>query len=99
LRQARRLGLIEGPEGGLLKQVQPDYPAQAKTFRIEGSVTLQALVGKDGRIRSVSVMDGHPALTAAAARAVAQWEYAPFLLEGRAFEAPTRIVINFSLQK
>jgi TonB family protein len=81
----------------LLKQAEPDYPAEARTFRIQGAVSLQALVGRDGKIRKVDVLDGHPALREAAAQAVEQWEYAPFVVNSRAYEVPTRIVVNFSL--
>jgi protein TonB len=90
--------LTETPDSQLevLKQVEPDYPAQARTFRIQGSVRLHALVGTDGKVRAVEVLEGHPALTQAAVRAVEKWEYAPLVVRSRAMEAPTQVVVNFS---
>src|SRR5512140_1006964 len=53
-------------EGLLLHQVKPTYPPLAKQARIQGSVMLQATIGKDGSILNLHVVSGHPMLTQAA---------------------------------
>ena len=90
--------ITEAPDSQLrlLKQIGPDYPAEARAFRIQGSVRLHALVGRNGRVRAVEVLEGHPALTQAAVGAVEKWEYAPLVVRSRALEAPTQVVVNFS---
>ena len=84
-------------EGMLVRQVKPQYPAPAKLARIEGRVSLQAVIGKDGAIENLHVISGHPLLVAAAIDAVKQWRYKPYFLNGEPVEVETQIVVNFVL--
>lgn len=84
-------------EGMLIHQVKPPYPAAAKMARVEGSVALQAVIGKDGSIQDLRVISGHPLLTSAALEAVKQWRYKPYYLNGEPVEVETQIVVNFLL--
>jgi len=58
-------------------------------------VRLTATVGKDGKVKGVKVISGHPMLQAAAVEAVKQWVYKPTLLNGQPVETDTEIVLNF----
>ena len=82
-------------EGALIHRVSPLYPATARQAGVRGNVTVQALVGKDGSVRSVKVLKGPPLLSQAAADAVKQWKYKPFLLDGQPTEANIEVNINF----
>ena len=82
-------------EGALIHRVSPLYPAPARQAGVRGNVTVQALVGKDGSVRSVKVLKGPPLLSQAAADAVKQWKYKPFLLDGQPTEANIEVNINF----
>jgi protein TonB len=84
-------------EGLLLHKVTPNYPPLAKQARIQGSVQLQATIGKDGSILNLHVVSGHPMLTQAALDAVKQWKYKPYLLNGEAVEVETTVQVNFTL--
>jgi protein TonB len=84
-------------EGLLLHKVTPSYPALAKQARIQGSVVLQATIGKDGSILNLHVVSGHPMLTQSALDAVKQWKYKPYLLNGEAVEVETTVQVNFTL--
>jgi protein TonB len=84
-------------EGMLIHQVKPPYPVAAKLARVEGSVALQAVIGKDGSIQNLRVISGHPLLTSAALEAVKQWRYKPYYLNGEPVEVETQIVVNFLL--
>jgi protein TonB len=84
-------------EGNLVHKVQPQYPPLARTARIEGSVVLQAVIGKDGRIEGVKVLSGHPLLVKAAVEAVRQWRYRPYYSNGEAVEVETQVTVNFIL--
>ncbi|HUZ47650.1 MAG TPA: energy transducer TonB [Terriglobia bacterium] len=75
----------------------PEYPALAKMARIQGSVRLEAVIAKDGTIKDLKVIDGHPLLVKAALAAVQQWRYQPTLLNGQAVEVQTEIDVNFTL--
>ena len=85
----------------LLRQIKPPYPASAKAQGIEGTVLLSAIIGKDGDLLSVTVVNKlvDPDLAAAALNAVKQWHYEPTLLNGVPVEVITTITMNFELQE
>ena len=84
-------------EGNLVHDVTPEYPPEAGRARIEGTVVLQAVIGKDGSVEDVQVKSGLPVLAQAAINAVRQWRYRPYLLNGEPIEVDTQITINFTL--
>jgi protein TonB len=83
-------------QGMLVHRVAPQYPAQAKQARLQGTVVLQAVIGKDGSVTSVHALRGNPVLTQAAIDAVKQWRYKPYALNGEPVEADTQISVTFS---
>jgi TonB family protein len=83
--------------GLLLHTVQPIYPPEAKAARVQGRVILHAIIDKDGRIKSLTVVSGPKELIQAATGAVEQWTYRPYLLEGKPIEVDTTIEVNFVL--
>jgi periplasmic protein TonB len=84
-------------EAALLNKVQPQYPPAARLMHIAGSVRLQAIIGKDGRVRDVQVLSGHPLLVQAALAAVREWRYRPTELNHEIVEVETEITVNFVL--
>ena len=62
---------------------------------IKGEVRLHAVIAKDGKIQSLTVVSGHPLLAAAAHDAVMQWRYRPYLLNGEPVEVETFITVSF----
>jgi protein TonB len=60
-------------------------------------VHLSAVIGKDGTIQNLEVIDGHPLLVQSALDAVRQWVYKPTLLNGQPVEVVTQIDVNFTL--
>ena len=85
-------------QGLLISQVQPVYPPLARQARIQGVVVLKAVIGKDGSIQELNLVNGHPMLAPAAMEAVKQWRYKPYYLNGEVVEVQTTINVNFSLQ-
>lgn len=81
----------------LLRQVPPHYPMSAKANHIEGKVSLQITIGKDGRVSDAQVISGASELRKPAIDAVRQWEYRPFLVGGEPTEVETTIEITFTL--
>ncbi len=86
-------------EANLVHDVTPTYPPEAGRARIEGSVVLLAVIGKDGSVQDVRVESGLPILAQAAVDAVKQWRYRPYLLNGEPVEVDSRITINFTLSR
>ena len=85
--------------GQLIHQVQPRYPEIARDMHLSGGVHLQAIIGTDGRVRDLEILDGNPILTRAAVEAVRQWRYKPTLLNGAPVEVETFITVNFVLSQ
>ncbi len=83
----------------LVEQPHPVYPALAKQARIQGMVTLNAVIGKDGHVVNLAVVKGHPLLIQAALDAVKDWVYKPTLLNGSPVEVVTQIDVNFTLSE
>src|SRR6266568_732115 len=81
-------------EGLLVHKVTPSYPPLARQARIQGSVVLAALIGKDGSIQNLKVVSGHPMLTSSALEAVRQWKYKPYFLNGEPVEVDTQVTVN-----
>lgn len=76
-------------------ETKPEYPAIAIAAKIQGTVVLQAIVGKDGRVVEIRVVGGPPMLQLAAIDAVRQWVYEPYLLDGEPVEVATQINVVF----
>jgi len=81
----------------LLQKVQPSYPEQALRVGLQGPVVLQAWIGRDGTIRDLKLIRGSLLLGQAAYKAVRQWRYQPYVLNGRAIEAQTYVTVDFRL--
>ncbi len=81
--------LIYGPK--------PEYPRLAIMTRTEGTVRLKAIIGQDGTIQDLKVLDGPPLLVNAAVQAVGRWRYQPTLLNQQPVEVETEIEVKFKL--
>jgi protein TonB len=86
-------------EAKLLRRVIPVYPPLAITTRTQGTVHLVGVIAKDGTIRDLQVIDGHPLLVRAAVDAVKQWVYKPTLLSGEPVEVVAPIIVTFTLNR
>lgn len=81
----------------LVNRVEPKYPAFAIMAHISGVVHLRAIIGKDGTVRELEVVDGNPMLAQAAKVAVEAWRYRPTRLNGEPVEVETYVTVNFVL--
>ena len=91
----RRGGEVQ--HANLVHQVKPLYPQPAIIMRVQGTVILEAIIDREGRVENLKVLSGHPLLIAAAFEAVQQWRYRPTLLNGQPVEVLTQVTVNFSL--
>jgi TonB family protein len=79
-----------------IKDVQPVYPAIARSARVAGAVTIEATIGPDGTVMDATVVRSIPLLDQAALDAVQQWEYTPTLLNGVPVPVLVTVTINFT---
>ena len=87
-------------QGKLVRRVNPVYPPTAKADRIQGVVSLEATIGKDGfptSLRVVANSATNADLAKAAVDAVKQWQYSPTLMNGEPVEVVTTVNVNFAL--
>ncbi|MDQ1389260.1 MAG: periplasmic protein TonB [Acidobacteriaceae bacterium] len=79
------------------KPVRPNYPLLARQMKVQGSVILQALIGKDGIIQNLHVVSGPHILASAAEDAVRQWHFRPHFQGTEAVETQAKITVNFTI--
>ncbi|HLM80621.1 MAG TPA: energy transducer TonB [Terriglobales bacterium] len=95
----KRVQVAQGVSQGLLvHKVTPVYPATARQDRVQGTVLLRAVIGKDGRIHELTRISGPKELVGAAIGAVQQWRYKPYMLNNEPVEVETQVVVNFQLR-
>jgi TonB family protein len=82
----------------LTNKAVPIYPPAAKKAKVQGTVVLGAVIGRDGNIKSLRVISGPSELQQSALDAVRQWTYKPYLLNGDPVEVETTVNIVYSLQ-
>jgi TonB family protein len=81
----------------IVRRVQPQYPEVARNERLQGTVRLHALIGKDGSVSHLVVLRGYCSLAKASVLAVSQWRYTPTLVNGEPVEVDTTIDVIFAL--
>lgn len=80
------------------KRVQPVYPADARLAHIQGVVELRVIVGEDSRVHALHIIKGHRMLAAAAYNAVRQWEFMPYVENGKTLPVDTNVTVTFTIQ-
>jgi TonB family protein len=79
-----------------IKKVPPVYPAVARQRRLSGSVVVQGIVDKNGKISGLQLVSGPPLFRDAAFAAVNQWVFKPARLNGKAIDQWTTISLYFA---
>jgi protein TonB len=83
----------------LLHKVQPEYPNVARRIRLEGRVTVQAVIGLDGSVESVEILrSSSPLFDDAALGAVKQWTYRPATMGGQPVRVYFVVEVGFVLR-
>jgi TonB family protein len=81
----------------VIVSVPPDYPLLARQMKVQGAVSLQALIARDGSIQELQILSGPGILATAAREAVKQWHFKPYLQNGQPVETQARITVNFTI--
>jgi len=79
------------------RPVRPNYPMLARQMKVQGSVILQALIGRDGIIQNLHVVSGPHILASAAEDAVRQWHFKPHFQGSEPVETEAKITVNFTI--
>jgi TonB family protein len=82
----------------IVQKAPPKYPDAARNAGIQGTVVLRVVTSYSGEVKEVTVVSGDPALAQAAADAVKQWKYKPYLVDDSPTEMETQVRIGFHLK-
>lgn len=87
---------IHRPE--IVGQVKPEYTPEAREKRVTGIVILEALIDREGCVRSARVLKGLPfGLEESADAAVKGWTFNPATLNGEPVKVYYVLTINYQL--
>src|SRR5579862_4101875 len=93
-----RLHMTESlAEQHLLKKVEPEYPPEAKASDLKEAVIFRIVIGKNGGVKEIHLRRGKPLLIEPAAKAISNWQYEPFMLNGKAVEVDTFATVRLAL--
>lgn len=83
----------------LLHRVNAEYPAGARHFGARGSITVNVLITREGRVRSPVIVEALPAPTLAYAtlEALRQWKFEPGKRGGEPVDVELELVVDFRL--
>ena len=91
-----RIRISSGVANSLIRhKVDPIYPREARKNNITGDVLLRIIIGRQGNVTNLEVIQGDPILVESAVKAVKQWKYRPYILNGEAIEAESVIKIQY----
>lgn len=80
----------------LISSPKPDYPKLASLTRMRGDVVMLAVISKDGTVKDLHVIQGHRLLRGAAKKAVRNWRYRPYKINGVPVDVSTLVRVDFS---
>jgi TonB family protein len=82
----------------LTREVPAVYPDAAKAAGIQGTVSFEMVISRDGEPLDIRLLSSPDAcLTESALEAVRQWRYEPTLLNGAAVEIVTDVNVSYTL--
>lgn len=83
--------------GYATKRVNPVYPRQARTMRMQGTVKVEVIIDEDGNVSKVENTSGPTLLKRAASDAIRKWQFTPFTIDGQPVKATGFVSFNFNL--
>ena len=83
-----------------VRQEYPMYPEDARMKGIEDSLVVRYVIGKDGRVKEVKVIDApkYQQFADAAVKAIRYWRFQPLLENGAAEEVVHELTVYFQLK-
>jgi TonB family protein len=91
-------GEVTAPQA--MVKVDPAYPPELMRDRVEGTVTLYAVIFKDGTVGGVKVLRGlDEKLDESARVALSRWKFHPATKNGAAVDLETVVLIPFVVKK
>jgi tetratricopeptide (TPR) repeat protein len=86
---------MDDAKAHVLKKVDPVVPPEAAAAQIGGIVSAEVVIRSNGTVETVTILAGHVMLHKAAADALKQWTFRPFVVRGRPVRAITIVDVPF----
>ncbi|HYC60152.1 MAG TPA: TonB family protein [Thermoanaerobaculia bacterium] len=82
-----------------VSMVYPFYPEEARQRGWEDAVTVRYVIGKDGRVKTVTVLEApqRPVFEKTVVKAISHWRFRPLVKNGVKHEVIHELVVNFRL--
>ncbi len=90
-------GRVKPPRA--LLQPAPIYPTIARQARIQGVVSIDAVIDPEGNVAEMRAVSGPPLLISAALEAVRQWKYEPTYLNDQPIAVQLIVTVTFQLSQ
>jgi TonB family protein len=88
--------------GELIERIEPDYPIGARQRGVDGSVEVEFLVTRDGRVGEIQVIDEQPRgmeFGEAASEAISRWRFEPFREDDAPIERLVSLEVAFNVDQ
>jgi len=79
----------------LVHRVEPVYPAEARKERLEGTIALDIVVGRDGSVLRMHALNGPDVLARAAMDALRWWKFEPYRINGEPAVVESTVAVEF----
>jgi len=82
-----------------ISQEYPIYPEDAKKKQLEDQVVVRYIIGKNGRVIDVQILDHatYPVFDKATVDAIKEWRFRPMIKDGKPVEVVHDLAVNFEL--
>jgi protein TonB len=82
-----------------VEQEYPRYPSEAQKKQLEGTVVVRYVIGTNGRVKDVEIIDPSvdKMFDEAAVEAIRRWRFRPLIKDGKRIEVVHELAVNFEL--
>ena len=99
----QKAAMIELPasdvDRNVIYRVEPRYPPEAISLKIEGTVLLDVQISPNGLVQSIKPHSGDPLLAQAASEAVRQWRFRQQVVAGKPVAMQAQVSLSFMLPR
>lgn len=79
----------------LIHRVEPAYPLSARQAKLEATIALDIVIGRDGSVLRMHPLNGPDVLASAAMDALRWWKFEPYRINGDPAVVETTLAIEF----
>lgn len=82
-----------------VQQDYPHYPDEAKRLRLEDSVLVRYVIGTDGRVKDVTILDHarNPMFDEPTVKAISDWRFQPYKKNGKRVEVVHELTVFYQM--